>query len=129
MHGEVTIQVPFNGMSQKGKVVWSRSDPNENGTYEIGVELDRPENLWGVGFPPSDWNPARGSQAETPTAAILDLAPTDATCGSIPNGDGGSYEEQAESTNRNPESCQSSDYSSAPEQLMQLLDLSAELAV
>src|SRR3990172_3099585 len=42
---QVVIQVPFNGMSEKGKVVWAKSEPNEHGHYEFGVELDRPEKF------------------------------------------------------------------------------------
>src|SRR5262249_32637798 len=52
LHEEVLVQVPFNGKSQRGKVVWARAEANENGNFEFGVELNEPENLWGVGFPP-----------------------------------------------------------------------------
>jgi hypothetical protein len=58
---EVVINVPFNGMSQKGCVVWNRKEQNERGNFEFAVELDRPENLWGVGFPPSDWDSVKAN--------------------------------------------------------------------
>jgi hypothetical protein len=75
LHQEVTIQVPFNKMSQKGKVVWARTELNEKGNREFGVELNEPENLWGVGFPPSDWDATKGPKAASDASAILDLAP------------------------------------------------------
>ena len=56
---EVLIQVPFNGKAQKGKVVGGTLEANNDGNYEFGVELENPEDLWGVGFPPSDWKTNR----------------------------------------------------------------------
>lgn len=52
---EVTLRVPHLGKSQKGSVVWRDATANKNGGYECGIKLEKPENLWGVGFPPSDW--------------------------------------------------------------------------
>ena len=131
MQEEVVVQVPFNGKSQKGKVVWSRSQPNENGFYEIGVELDRPENLWGVGFPPSDWENARSGKGSAASAAILDLAPKDAiiapvaepatpTPMAIPAEAPIGSEPAARQTVTNEM------YSSAPEQLSEMLGLTEE---
>jgi hypothetical protein len=65
---EVLIQVPFNGMSQKGSVVWNRKEQNERGNFEFAVELERPENLWGVGFPPSDWDSVKANGAGSSAA-------------------------------------------------------------
>ena len=61
LHEDVLLQVPSNGKAQKGRVVWSASEANKNGYYEFGLELDSPENLWGVGFPPSDWSTNRAA--------------------------------------------------------------------
>ena len=33
-----------------GQVVWA-----DNGEKEYGIELSRPENFWGIYFPPEDW--------------------------------------------------------------------------
>jgi hypothetical protein len=33
-----------------GQVVWA-----DSGESEYGIELDRPENFWGIYFPPEDW--------------------------------------------------------------------------
>ena len=50
---EVLIQVPSNGKAQKGKVVAGTLDRNDTGNYELAVELEDSEDLWGVGFPQS----------------------------------------------------------------------------
>jgi len=63
LHEEVLLQVPSNGKAQKGKVVWGGSQANKNGYYEFGLEMESPENLWGVGFPPSDWSSNRAAAA------------------------------------------------------------------
>jgi hypothetical protein len=55
MHQEVVIRVPHLGKSQKGAIVWRDPNANEKGGFECGIKLDKAENLWGVGFPPSDW--------------------------------------------------------------------------
>ena len=68
---EVLIQVPFNGKAQKGKVVEGTLDTNNNGSYEFGVELVEPEDLWGVGFPQSNWKTNR----TTITAATAEPRP------------------------------------------------------
>ena len=128
LHDEVTIQVPFNGMSQKGTVVWSKSEPNESGNYEFGVELNHPDNLWGVGFPPSDWDASRSSKPEAATAAILDLAPAGVTRDGIASEPADSSRMAAEELSQYGEIQPESDYSTAPEKLVQSLDLSAELA-
>src|SRR5215469_1349150 len=51
-----------------GQVVWA-----DNGEKEYGIELSRPENFWGIYFPPEDWELSvpqvnvniPGEQAET----------------------------------------------------------------
>ena len=72
---EVLLQIPFNGKAQRGRVVWSGSEANSNGNFEFGLELASPENLWGVGFPPSDWNVNRAITAtepdEPPTGTVF----------------------------------------------------------
>jgi hypothetical protein len=79
MHEELTIQVPFNGMSKKGRVVWNKAEPNASGNYEFEVELDEPENLWGVGFPPSDWDRLRRTKVASEPRPVLALAPPSLT--------------------------------------------------
>lgn len=39
----------------RGRVVWADSSPNTNGNYEFAIQFDEPCNLWGLRFPPEDW--------------------------------------------------------------------------
>ena len=63
LNEEVLLHVPSNGMAQKGRVVWSGTEANSSGNFEFGLELESPENLWGIGFPPSDWKANRAAAA------------------------------------------------------------------
>ena len=45
------IEVFITGKKAEAEVVWS--DPEKPLTY--GVELARPQNIWGLGLPPDDW--------------------------------------------------------------------------
>jgi hypothetical protein len=47
------ITVVSNGKSAAARVVWD--SPQSEGRY--GIELQTPENLWEVFFPPADWGP------------------------------------------------------------------------
>jgi hypothetical protein len=67
----VDITVFATGKKGRGKVVWADSHPNKDGNYEFAVQFDEPCNLWGVEFPPEDWevekenkNPAAASTPE-----------------------------------------------------------------
>jgi hypothetical protein len=128
LNDEVTIQVPFNGMSEKGKVVWSRPEPNASGNYEFGVELNQPDNLWGVGFPPSDWETGKGSKSDAARAAVMDLAPA----GAIRDRHDGSEKEEPMMDAEPP--AQSSVIEFEPSELMAAenpapaMDLNAELS-
>jgi len=46
----VTLQVHHTGRSAPGAVVFA-----DKGSSQFGVELERPENIWGVRVPPTDW--------------------------------------------------------------------------
>jgi hypothetical protein len=48
MHLRVSLLTPYKWRA--AKVVWR--DPRQN---EYGIELYRPENFWGIRFPPEDW--------------------------------------------------------------------------
>ena len=75
LHEEVLLQVPSSGKVQKGRVVWSGSEANKNGYYEFGLEMESPENLWGVGFPPSDWSTNRAAAAAELADPPIAIAP------------------------------------------------------
>src|SRR5215467_742571 len=49
-----------------GQVVWA-----DNSEKEYGIELNRPENFWGIYFPPEDW--------ELGLPAVTTLSPQDPT--------------------------------------------------
>jgi hypothetical protein len=51
-----------------GQVVWA-----DSGEKEYGIELYRPENFWGIYFPPQDW------ELGVPAVTVLSAAPVSAT--------------------------------------------------
>lgn len=59
---EIHIQVPFKGKSEVGTIVWKDGGPNKNGNWEYGIKLRHSENLWGIKFPPTDWNVQKTSK-------------------------------------------------------------------
>ena len=50
---KIEIEVFITGKRAEAEVVWSA--PEKPLTY--GVELAKPQNIWGLGLPPDDWNP------------------------------------------------------------------------
>ena len=51
---QINLGIPNLGRSAHCRVVWC-SAPS-NGSYEIGLELETPENVWGVHFDSTSWN-------------------------------------------------------------------------
>lgn len=50
-HGDqVRIHVHRTGRSAPGKIVFT-----SDALRQFGIELDRPENIWGMPDPPTDW--------------------------------------------------------------------------
>lgn len=47
----ICITVAATGKSAKARIIWD--GPQSKGRY--GIELETPENLWDVFFPPVDW--------------------------------------------------------------------------
>jgi len=68
---EIVLTVVPTKKSAKGKVVWREAQPNHKGHFEFAVELTDSENLWGVEFPPSDWNTRKAAGAATQSPAAL----------------------------------------------------------
>jgi hypothetical protein len=60
------VTVFATGKKGRGKVVWADSHLNKDGNYEFAVQFDEPCNLWGVEFPPEDWEVGQESQNPTP---------------------------------------------------------------
>jgi hypothetical protein len=51
----VTVENPIYGRTAKGRVVRASEKHYPEDPYEISVELTEPANVWGVKFPPEDW--------------------------------------------------------------------------
>ena len=51
----VVISIPHLKREQRCRVVWMSRLPNDRDNYQVGVELERPENFWGIDFPPGSW--------------------------------------------------------------------------
>ena len=49
--------------SVRANVVWVGKKPGPSGLFEVGVQLHQAQNIWGIEFPPDDW------QAEVPAGA------------------------------------------------------------
>ncbi|MCH7977554.1 MAG: PilZ domain-containing protein [Acidobacteria bacterium] len=52
---QVVVRVPQTERQQRCRVAWVSGGPRAGGIYQIGVELERAENIWGVLSPPEDW--------------------------------------------------------------------------
>jgi hypothetical protein len=70
------ITVFATGRTGKGKVIWADSRPNKNGNYEFALQFEGPCNLWGVEFPPEDWEKEQDSQdLISPTGPTQECSP------------------------------------------------------
>lgn len=53
---KIEIRVIITDKRANAKVVYI--DPDR--PHVCGIALDKPENIWGISFPPEDWNEGRG---------------------------------------------------------------------
>ena len=67
---EIVVTNLTNERGAMGKVVWCDEKKNENGNFEIGVELKDAKDIWGITFPSSELTAPR---------RIVATAPIDAT--------------------------------------------------
>ncbi len=65
-NAEVTLENSTLGRQARARVVLRRERRTPNSPYEVSLELLDPENIWGVRFPPADWE-----QSAPPKAAGL----------------------------------------------------------
>jgi hypothetical protein len=56
---EISIHVYLTGKYAKARVVFI----NFLNRRQCGVELEQPENIWGVSLPPDDWSESSASRA------------------------------------------------------------------
>ena len=53
---QVVVRVPHTERQQRCRVAWVSGALRAGGIYQIGVDLERAENIWGVISPPEDWD-------------------------------------------------------------------------
>lgn len=58
-----------------GRVAWTRSPATLRDLFQVGVEIAEPGNIWGVGFPPDDWDGSENAESAAATPESLKGAP------------------------------------------------------
>ena len=53
---EVILSIPKFQKQQQCRVAWVSQEADDKGNYEVAVELENPENYFGIQFPPDDWH-------------------------------------------------------------------------
>ncbi len=69
---ELVIENPSAGLAAVGTVVWSGERRTPKDPFEIGVQLAKPGNVWGLEFPPENWQEtvsATAAEASAPPEA------------------------------------------------------------
>jgi hypothetical protein len=54
------LNAPDSSRIEHGRVVWVQRPRHHRETFQIGVALERPGNVWGIDAPPADWFPPPG---------------------------------------------------------------------
>lgn len=54
----ISIVNPVLGRTAKARVIWVGEKRFPEDPYEVGVELTEAQNVWGIKFPPEDWQKA-----------------------------------------------------------------------
>ncbi len=77
--GQISVVNPVLGRSAKAKVIWVGEKRFPEDPYEVGVELVEAQNVWGIKFPPEDWQKpspaARGVRAPEPAGDAASAQP------------------------------------------------------
>jgi hypothetical protein len=77
---DVEIENRALGLSTRARVVWQGEKSSSHEFFEVGIQLIKADNIWGIQFPPEDWQegpptnngrpkPAVAARPETPLAA------------------------------------------------------------
>jgi hypothetical protein len=53
--GQISVVNPVLGRTAKARVIWVGEKRFPEDPYEVGVELMEAQNVWGIKFPPEDW--------------------------------------------------------------------------
>lgn len=71
---------PVLGRTAKGRVIWLGEKRFPEDPYEVGVELTEDQNVWGINFPPEDWqkgtapgSPPLGQEMVSGAEAVLEI--------------------------------------------------------
>lgn len=62
--GDVEVTVLATGRTAPGKVIWANPRSNFRDNFEFAIELREPANMWGITFPPEDWNESEHSSSD-----------------------------------------------------------------
>jgi hypothetical protein len=73
---EVTIENRILGRTAKATVVWVGDRPSPKDALEVGIQLANAENIWGIEFPPDDWQ--EGPPAATTSQKVEPQPPASA---------------------------------------------------
>ncbi|MFZ3245113.1 MAG: hypothetical protein WA185_08555 [Candidatus Acidiferrales bacterium] len=71
----VTLEVPSGesrgeAMCVRARVAWIERPRTLRDLFQVGVELEKGKNVWGVTFPPSDWNGGALAAAAVATMSV-----------------------------------------------------------
>src|ERR1039457_3504810 len=61
---EVLIEYLARGVVAKASVVWLGGRDQARDLYLVGIQLLKAQNVWGITFPPDDWRPEDGEEAQ-----------------------------------------------------------------
>lgn len=78
--GESVMIKVGNARAGTARVVWRNDKRNRGGNFEFASELEQADNLWGVEFPPSDWDRKKAAEAaQAAQAPVANRMPPAAT--------------------------------------------------
>ncbi len=72
---EVLLENRHLGTSARGNVVWLGERKGPRDLVEIGVQLSEAENIWGIEFPPEDWQEGPPAQASASPSTPVEKPP------------------------------------------------------
>ena len=75
---ELTIENPSAGLAVPGILVWSSERRTPRDPFEVGIELVKPGNVWGIEFPPENWQEGVGVPAAAAEASASATAEPEA---------------------------------------------------
>jgi len=87
LSSELTVENRALGRAARATVVWVGDRPSPKDPVEVGLQLFHAENIWGIEFPPDDWQEGPpvgpGGQRLESTAAPLPTAPNERVPSSV----------------------------------------------